>query len=204
MGSKTSAAQDAIRCLTAAVVRWPKIKNNEEPKRLRNSEKIRANGLLKTKNANMTNSLKRHQGMGTSTRVTRRSKDWSPERRARQAALIRGWQPWRRSTGPRTEAGKVRCAMNALKHGFRSCTTIREYQRIRYAIRLAASNNERLRAFIRNRNARPRIRIKPGYVKLWLARHSGLPRKSVGGLALRGAKREGGSPSETARLRSSP
>jgi hypothetical protein len=45
---------------------------------------------------------------------------WSPERRARQSARIRALEPWRRSTGPRTEAGKSQSAMNALKHGGRS------------------------------------------------------------------------------------
>ena len=40
----------------------------------------------------------------------RPSKGWSPERRARQAALIRRIKPWLRSTGPKTEAGKTRCA----------------------------------------------------------------------------------------------
>ena len=37
-------------------------------------------------------------------RDARRRKGWPPERRARQAALIRGRRPWLRSTGPRTEA----------------------------------------------------------------------------------------------------
>lgn len=33
---------------------------------------------------------------------------WTPERRARQAEAIRRWQPWARSTGPRTAEGKAR------------------------------------------------------------------------------------------------
>ena len=42
---------------------------------------------------------------------------WTPERRARQAALIRTWRPWERSTGPRTDEGKVRTARNGFKGG---------------------------------------------------------------------------------------
>ena len=37
------------------------------------------------------------------------------ERRERQAALIQCWQPWQRSTGPRTDAGKTRASRNAFK-----------------------------------------------------------------------------------------
>lgn len=37
---------------------------------------------------------------------------WTPERRARQAELIRTWRPWEQSTGPRSEAGKARAARN--------------------------------------------------------------------------------------------
>ncbi len=104
-------------------------------------------------------------------RIKRRPKGWSPERRARQAVLIRGWQPWRRSTGPKTEAGKTRCAMNALKHGHRSQATIREFQRIRYALRLAAKNIEAVKLFIRLReaSARPRIKYKGWYASAALA-----------------------------------
>ena len=40
---------------------------------------------------------------------------WTPERRARQAALIRTWRSWERSTGPRTPAGKATAANNADK-----------------------------------------------------------------------------------------
>ena len=38
---------------------------------------------------------------------------WTVERRARQAALIRTWQPWAQSTGPRTAEGKAQAAENA-------------------------------------------------------------------------------------------
>lgn len=44
---------------------------------------------------------------------------WTPERRARQAALIRNWKPWERSTGPRTAQGKARTARNGFKGGHR-------------------------------------------------------------------------------------
>ncbi|OYY55650.1 MAG: hypothetical protein B7Y07_11650 [Halothiobacillus sp. 24-54-40] len=40
---------------------------------------------------------------------------WTPERRAKQAALIHQWQPWKRSTGAKTEAGKARSSQNASK-----------------------------------------------------------------------------------------
>lgn len=42
---------------------------------------------------------------------------WTPERRARQAVLIRKWKPWKRSTGPRTAEGKARTARNGDKGG---------------------------------------------------------------------------------------
>lgn len=42
---------------------------------------------------------------------------WTPERRARQAELIRTWQPWTRSTGPRTPEGKAKASRNAWKGG---------------------------------------------------------------------------------------
>ena len=44
---------------------------------------------------------------------------WTPERRARQAELIRTWRPWDRSTGPCTEAGKAIASRNANKAGGR-------------------------------------------------------------------------------------
>ena len=42
---------------------------------------------------------------------------WTPERRARQAELIRNWKPWQKSTGPRTDEGKARTARNGFKGG---------------------------------------------------------------------------------------
>ncbi|MDM7856907.1 hypothetical protein [Thiopseudomonas acetoxidans] len=44
---------------------------------------------------------------------------WTPERRARQAELIRSWQPWENSTGPVTKEGKAKVASNAWKGGIR-------------------------------------------------------------------------------------
>jgi hypothetical protein len=38
---------------------------------------------------------------------------WTPERRARQAAMIHTWAPWTASTGPRTPEGKARSSRNA-------------------------------------------------------------------------------------------
>ena len=35
------------------------------------------------------------------------SKGWTPERRARQAELIRQTKPWEKSTGPKTQTGKI-------------------------------------------------------------------------------------------------
>ncbi|RDH84387.1 MAG: hypothetical protein DIZ78_12285 [endosymbiont of Escarpia spicata] len=42
---------------------------------------------------------------------------WTPERRARQAELIRKWRPWEKSTGPRTPEGKQTVARNAFRGG---------------------------------------------------------------------------------------
>jgi hypothetical protein len=42
---------------------------------------------------------------------------WTPERRTRQAELIRRWRPWVKSTGPKTEADKTAVSRNADKGG---------------------------------------------------------------------------------------
>ncbi len=48
------------------------------------------------------------------------TKGWTEERRRKQAEAIRRWQPWKKSTGPRTREGKETSSLNALKHGDRS------------------------------------------------------------------------------------
>ncbi|TNJ37408.1 hypothetical protein FGF68_04145 [Prosthecochloris vibrioformis] len=48
----------------------------------------------------------------------RKSTGWTPERRARQAEMIRKWKPWEKSTGPKTESGKAAAAKNADKGGY--------------------------------------------------------------------------------------
>ena len=45
---------------------------------------------------------------------------WTPERRARQAELIRQWQPWAKSTGPRSLEGRQRVSRNAWTGGQRA------------------------------------------------------------------------------------
>ena len=34
---------------------------------------------------------------------------WTPERRKRQAEMIKNWKPWEQSTGPKTEEGVEAC-----------------------------------------------------------------------------------------------
>ena len=42
---------------------------------------------------------------------------WTPERRKKQAEMIKTWQPWTKSTGAKTPLGKAAVSQNALKHG---------------------------------------------------------------------------------------
>ena len=42
---------------------------------------------------------------------------WTTEARAKQAALITAWQPWRASTGPRSAGGKAKVSRNADQGG---------------------------------------------------------------------------------------
>ena len=53
---------------------------------------------------------------------------WTDAERRRQSDLIRKWQPWEQSTGPRTAEGKARAARNADKGGTREM--LRELGRV--------------------------------------------------------------------------
>ena len=97
----------------------------------------------------MTKHLHNTERAAIGVRTTLHPKGWSPERRARQAQNIREWQPWRRSTGPRTDAGKTRAAANAVKHGLRTRDHIYTRRRVRYVLRLAAQNLLKIREFLR-------------------------------------------------------
>lgn len=53
---------------------------------------------------------------------------WTPERRARQAALIQTWKPWEQSSGPRSAEGKARSSRNGFKGAHR--VRLRELTRL--------------------------------------------------------------------------
>lgn len=40
---------------------------------------------------------------------------WTDARRKRHAQAIYRWRPWEQATGPKTPAGKARCARNAYR-----------------------------------------------------------------------------------------
>ncbi len=42
------------------------------------------------------------------------------EHRSLRAKLIQKWRPWEKSTGPRSQVGKVKVSRNAYKGGLRS------------------------------------------------------------------------------------
>src|SRR5262245_51102238 len=101
----------------------------------------------------MTKHLQTVQKQSVCVRPKRRRKGWSNERRARQAARIREWAPWRRSTGPRTEAGKLRCAQNAFRHGDRSAERVQNLRLARDVLSVAERNLKIVRLIMRVRTA---------------------------------------------------
>lgn len=69
------------------------------------------------------------------------ARKWTAEERQRQAEIIREAKPWKKSTGPKTAAGKNKVAQNAYKHGLRS----RDYDEI---CRLLRENNKKITHFL--------------------------------------------------------
>ncbi|MGZ8915721.1 MAG: hypothetical protein ACXW1Z_21775 [Methylobacter sp.] len=59
------------------------------------------------------------------------------EQRARQSLKIRQWQPWNKSTGPKTQEGKALSSQNAYKGGLR--------ERLRRLARLLRDHREVLK-----------------------------------------------------------
>lgn len=47
------------------------------------------------------------------------ARKWTDEQKARQAALIRTWAPWKQSTGPTTPDGKKVSSKNAVNYSLR-------------------------------------------------------------------------------------
>jgi hypothetical protein len=80
---------------------------------------------------------------------------WTPERRARQSALLRRTRPWLRSTGPRTAAGKARSAQNALKHGHCTAAANAEISAIRTALQAQRAYLRAVEACLRARKPLP-------------------------------------------------
>lgn len=75
------------------------------------------------------------------------SKGWTPERRARQAEMIRQWRPWERSTGPITADGKAKSAANAKIYGVRAAR--REMQAVMALIRECEREEREIRKRIK-------------------------------------------------------
>ena len=116
----------------------------------RKIREIERTNYWKRKIANMSKSLDkppRNPARGQAKRRLKRS-GWSPERRARQAELIRAAKPWSKSTGPKTGAGKTRSAANALKHGYRSRPFIERIREERRLVRLAAQTIALAKVFL--------------------------------------------------------
>jgi len=101
-------------------------------------KKFRRTNWCKRESSFAMRALASSESEPKNSRAARSAKGWTQERRARQAERARLTQPWRNSTGPKTEAGKARVAMNAFRHGYRGRAWLIRVRRIRNAIRLCA------------------------------------------------------------------
>lgn len=62
---------------------------------------------------------------------------WTEAERMRQAEIIRRAKPWKKSTGPRTQAGKEKSKMNAYQDGTYTLAGKIEHDHVRSLIKWA-------------------------------------------------------------------
>ena len=89
------------------------------------------------------------------------SSAWTPERRAKQRAAIRRWQPWAQSSGPKTAEGKAVSSRNADKGGHR----VRHRAQMRHMREMGRATSEMIllmRAAFEDGNLRGRC-LDPAY-----------------------------------------
>jgi len=73
----------------------------------------------------------------------------SPEERQRRRERCLKNRPWEKSTGPKTEAGKLISSHNALKDGLNSSLPlVREVARLRQAEAIAAEQKAKIRELL--------------------------------------------------------
>ena len=60
---------------------------------------------------------------------------WTSQQKQKQRELIATWQPWKRSTGAQSEAGKQKVSLNALKHGDYTAAAIEERKALNNLLR---------------------------------------------------------------------
>ena len=60
------------------------------------------------------------------------ARKWTPEQRAKQAAIIHRWKPWKQSTGAKTPEGKKVSSKNAVAYSLREI--LRETNRTNRAV----------------------------------------------------------------------
>ena len=59
------------------------------------------------------------------------ARKWTESQKEKQRTLIQQWQPWRQSTGAKTEQGKTKVSQNALKHGNFTAAARQEHREFR-------------------------------------------------------------------------